>query len=85
LDVASDDALLAYCRERGSTIYHPTCTARMGNDPSAVVDAQLKVRGVGRLRIADGSVMPAVISGNTHAAIVMIGEKASDLILADAA
>jgi choline dehydrogenase len=85
LDVASDDALLAYCRERGSTIYHPTCTARMGNDPGAVVDAQLKVRGVGRLRIADGSVMPAVISGNTHAAIVMIGEKASDLILADAA
>jgi len=84
-DVASDDALLAYCRERGSTIYHPTCTARMGNDPRAVVDARLRVHGVGRLRVVDGSVMPSVVSGNTHAAIVMIGEKAADMIIADAA
>ena len=85
LQVADDAALLAYCRERGSTIYHPTCTARMGGDPAAVVDARLRVRGLGGLRIADGSIMPALISGNTHAAIVMIGEKASEMILQDAA
>jgi choline dehydrogenase len=85
LDVASDAALLAYCRERGASIYHPTCTARMGQDAGAVVDARLRVHGVGRLRVADGSIMPAVTSGNTHAAIVMIGEKAADMILEDAA
>jgi choline dehydrogenase len=83
--VASDDDLLAYCRARGSTIYHPTCTARMGADPGAVVDARLRVHGVGRLRVADGSIMPSVVSGNSHAAIVMIGEKAADMILRDAA
>ena len=83
--VADDAALLAYCRARGSTIYHPTCTARMGEDPAAVVDSRLRVRGLAGLRIADGSVMPALVSGNTHAAIVMIGEKAADMILEDAA
>jgi len=83
--VADDAALLDYCRERGSTIYHPTCTARMGQDPLSVVDPQLRVRGVRGLRVADGSVMPSVVSGNSHAAIVMIGEKAADMILADAA
>ncbi len=83
-DVNDDAALLNYCRERSSTLYHPTCTARMGSDPGAVVDARLRVRGVEGLRIADGSVMPAVVSGNSHAAIVMIGEKASAMILEDA-
>lgn len=83
-EVADEAALLAYCRERGSTIYHPTCTARMGADPLSVVDFRLRVRGLAGLRIVDGSVMPSVVSGNTHAAIVMIGEKAADMILEDA-
>jgi len=81
----SDGELLAFCRERGSTLYHPTCTARMGQDPLAVVDARLRVRGLRGLRIADGSVMPTLVSGNTNAAIIMIAEKASDLVLEDAA
>lgn len=56
----------------------------MGNDPMAVVDAQLRVRGVDRLRVADASIMPTVTAGNTNAPSIMIGEKASDLIRADA-
>jgi choline dehydrogenase len=83
-EVASDDELLRYARAVGSTIYHPTCSARMGSDPGAVVDARLRVHGIGRLRVVDGSVMPAVVSGNTNAAIVMIAEKGADMILADA-
>ncbi|MGF7000495.1 GMC family oxidoreductase [Paraburkholderia sp. GAS32] len=83
--VSSDEDLLNYCRERGGSIHHASCTARMGSGPDAVVDEQLRVHGVGRLRIADGSVMPTIVSGNTHAAIVMIGEKAADLILRSAA
>ena len=84
-EVTSDEDLLAYCRAHGASIYHPTCTARMGTDPGSVVDARLRVHGLQRLRIADGSVMPSVVSGNSHAAIVMIGEKAADMILEDAA
>ncbi|UZE47527.1 GMC family oxidoreductase [Rhodopseudomonas sp. P2A-2r] len=83
-DVASDDELLAYCRQRGSTIYHPTSTCRMGNDPLAVVDQQLRVRGIDGLRVIDGSIMPDLVSGNTNAPIIMIAEKASDMILRDA-
>lgn len=81
--VASDAQLEAYCRARGGSLYHPTCTARMGDAPDAVVDPRLKVRGVEGLRVVDGSVMPSVVSGNSHAAIVMIGEKAADMILED--
>jgi choline dehydrogenase len=83
--ITSDADILAYCRQAGSSLYHPTCTARMGEDPDSVVDSRLRVRGLDRLRIADGAVMPNVISGNTHAAIVMIGEKAAHMILEDAA
>jgi choline dehydrogenase len=81
---ASDDDLLDFARRKGSTVYHPTSTCRMGNDPNAVVDAQLNVRGVERLRIIDASVMPALVSGNTNAAVIMIAEKGADLILNEA-
>ncbi len=78
--VQSDDEWLAYMRETGSTIYHPTCTARMGTGADAVVDSHLRVKGLEGLRVVDASVMPAVVSGNTNAAVIAIAEKAADLI-----
>ncbi len=79
-----DDDLLDFCRQWGATIFHPVGTCKMGNDASAVVDAALRVRGAAGLRVVDASIMPTICSGNTAAPVVMIAEKASDLILGDA-
>jgi choline dehydrogenase len=78
--VESDEQLLVYARQRGGTVYHPTSTCKMGVDPMAVVDPELRVRGIERLRVADASIMPTVVSGNTNAASIMIGERAADLV-----
>ncbi|TFZ04739.1 GMC family oxidoreductase [Ramlibacter rhizophilus] len=80
-DLRSDEALAQFARHRGGTVFHPTSTCRMGEDAGAVVDSQLRVRGVERLRVVDASVMPTMVSTNTNAAAIMIGEKGADLIL----
>ncbi len=80
--VVSDEQLLQHARNTGTTIYHPSCTCKMGpaSDPMAVVDHQLRVHGLVGLRVADASIMPNIISGNTNAPSIMIGEKCADMV-----
>lgn len=82
--VTSDDEIRAAIRRRADTVYHPVGTCRMGTDPLAVVDPQLRVHGLERLRVVDCSIMPRIVSGNTNAPAIMIGERASDLIIQSA-
>ena len=82
-NVDTDDQWLEFARRSGQTIYHPVGTCRMGKGAEAVVDERLRVCGIDRLRVVDASVMPTIVSGNTAAAVMMIAEKAADLIKAD--
>ncbi|HEY8857063.1 MAG TPA: choline dehydrogenase [Rugosibacter sp.] len=84
-EVVTDEQILAYIRQHAETIYHPVGSCKMGSDPMAVVDERLRVHGLEGLRIADASIMPTLIGGNTNAPSMVIGEKAAEMILADAA
>jgi choline dehydrogenase len=83
-DCRSDEDLLAHCRSSGLSLLHAAGSCRMGADDGAAVDPRLRVRGVGRLRVVDAAIMPTIVSGNTNAASIMIGEKGADMIIADA-
>ena len=84
IHINDEDATLDWIRRTAVTIYHPTGTCKMGTDDMAVVTPNLKVKGVEGLRVADASIMPRITSGNTNAPAIMIGEKASNLILKEA-
>lgn len=81
----SDGYIECVIRHWATTVYHPVGTCKMGpgSDPAAVVDARLRVRGVGKLRVIDASIMPTIVSGNTNAAAVLIGEKGVAMVIED--
>ncbi|WP_373078263.1 GMC family oxidoreductase [Zhongshania sp.] len=81
-EIQSDEEILEFIRNTGESVYHPVGTCKMGNDPMAVVNDRLKVHGIEGLRVADASIMPTLISGNTNATAVLIGERCADFILA---
>ncbi|MDB4239155.1 GMC oxidoreductase, partial [Alphaproteobacteria bacterium] len=81
MDFSSDANILQFIRDKAETVYHPSGTCKMGFDENAVVDKELKVHGIKGLRIADASIMPTLISGNTNAACMMIGERCADFIM----
>ena len=80
--VQTDDEWLDFARMNGQTTYHVIGTCKMGSDPMAVVDDELRVHGVAGLRVIDASIMPTLVSGNTNAAVIMIAEKGADMIKA---
>jgi choline dehydrogenase len=80
----TDDEIIEWVKQVGETTYHPVGTCKMGSDPMAVVDAELRVHGIAGLRVADASIMPSLTSGNTNVPSIMIGEKAADMVLRDA-
>ena len=82
--LTSDEAFLKYIQDNLETVYHPVGTCKMGQDDTAVVDERLRVHGVNKLRVIDASIMPTIVSGNTNAPTMMIGEKGAVMILADA-
>jgi choline dehydrogenase len=84
LKVQTDEQILDFIRTTGATTFHIVGTCKMGNDPMAVVDAELRVHGIAGLRVADASIMPVLTSGNTNVPSIMIGEKAADMVLRDA-
>ena len=79
----TDEEFVAFVRRKGQSAYHPVGTCRMGHDPRSVVDPRLRVKGLAGLRVVDASVMPTMVSGNTQVAVMVIAERAADLILAD--
>jgi choline dehydrogenase len=83
-NVHTEEQLAEYVRDFGTTIYHPVGTCRMGEDPMAVVDSRLRVRGLAGLRVIDASVMPLVTTGNTNAPTIMIADKGASMIREDA-
>ena len=82
IGTARDDDILEFIRDKAETVYHPVGTCKMGQDPMAVVDHELRVHGIRKLRVADASIMPTLTSGNTNAPSIMIGEKCADMVLA---
>ena len=80
-EVETDEEIIDFIAREGESAYHPSCTCRMGTDDMAVTDPELKVHGIEGLRVVDASVMPAVTNGNIYAPVLMIAEKAADLIL----
>jgi choline dehydrogenase len=83
-EIETDEQILEFIRASATTIFHPVGTCKMGGDADAVVDERLCVRGARHLRVVDASIMPTLTSGNTNAPAIMIGEKAADMIIADA-